>query len=73
MESNEAGAYFEGYVLSEIIISHLNVKGRFPDIHFYRDFEKNEIDLVLVDGLDLYPIEVKKSRRVTKSDFSAFR
>lgn len=73
MNSREAGAYFEGYVLSEIIKSHLNAKGRFPDIYYYRDSDKNEIDLVLVDGLDLYPIEVKKARRISKSDFAAFR
>lgn len=72
MTSREAGAYFEGYVLSEIIKSHLNDSGRFPEIYYYRDSDKNEIDFVLVDGLDLYPIEVKKSRRPTKSDFSSF-
>lgn len=73
MNSREAGVYFEGYVLSEIIKSHLNAKGRFPDIYYYRDSDKNEIDLVLVDGLDMYPIEVKKARTATKSDFAAFR
>lgn len=72
-KSKEAGAYFEGYVLSEIIKSHLNAKGRFPDIYYYRDSDKNEIDLVLIDGFDLYPIEVKKSQRPNKSDFGSFR
>lgn len=71
--SKEAGAYFEGFVLSEIIKSHLNSTGLLPEIYYYRDSNKNEIDIVLVEGLDLYPIEIKKAHRIQSKDAEAFR
>ena len=55
-----AGAFFETFIISEIIKSYYN-KGIFePPIYFYRDKEMNEIDILIENGGTLYPIEIKK-------------
>ena len=59
-EGNMAGAFFETFVVSEIIKSWHNA-GREPSLSFYRDKEGKEIDLLIEDGQTLYPIEIKKS------------
>jgi predicted AAA+ superfamily ATPase len=71
-QSVQAGAFLEGVVLAEVIKSHLNAKGTFPDIYYYRDSNRNEVDLVLVDGADLYPIEVKKAGLARSADIKGF-
>ncbi|HPQ46404.1 MAG TPA: ATP-binding protein [Clostridia bacterium] len=55
-----SGAFFETFVVSEIIKSYLNA-GRRPPIFYYRDSDGNEIDLILEENGKLYPIEIKKS------------
>jgi len=59
-EGNMAGAFFESFVISEIIKSWHNV-GREPSFYFYRDHEGKEIDLLIEEGQVLYPVEIKKS------------
>lgn len=57
-----AGAFFENYVVSEIIKSYANdgidVRSRFC---FYRDNNLREIDLLIIQNGKIYPIEIKKS------------
>lgn len=55
------GAFFETYVVTEIIKSFYNA-GKKPDLYYYRDIDKKEVDLVIIKGNRLYPIEVKKSK-----------
>ena len=55
-----SGAFFESYVVSEIIKSYYN-SGRRPPIYYYRDKDKKEIDLIIEQDSVLYPIEIKKS------------
>lgn len=71
-KSNMAGAFMEGFVLTEIIKSYLNNTGSFPALYFYRDSNRKEIDFVIESGTDLYPIEVKKSERPHTSDIATF-
>jgi predicted AAA+ superfamily ATPase len=59
-EGSMAGAFFETFVISEIIKSWHNA-GREPSLYFYRDHEGKEIDLLIEDGQILYPVEIKKS------------
>jgi predicted AAA+ superfamily ATPase len=59
-EGNMAGAFFESFVISEIIKSWHNA-GREPSFYFYRDHEGKEIDLLIEEGQILYPVEIKKS------------
>ncbi len=44
-----------------------------PPLYFYRDSDKNEIDLLIEDGDTLYPVEIKTSSDPTKSMVKAFR
>ena len=53
------GAILETYVISEVIKSYLNV-GRISDLYYYRDKDQNEIDLMIIENGEIYPIEIKK-------------
>lgn len=67
-----AGAFFESFVISEIIKSYYNRGIIEPPLYFYRDKEMNEIDLLIEDGGVLYPLEMKKHADPKKSDMDAF-
>ncbi len=56
-----AGNFFENYVIVEIIKSYYNSGELRPPLYFYRDKEKNEIDLIIEQNGKLYPIEIKKT------------
>lgn len=53
------GAFFETYVVTEILKSYFNA-GVAPNLYYYRDIDKKEIDLMIVTAEDVYPIEIKK-------------
>ena len=55
------GAFFETYVVSEIIKSLYNA-GSSADLFYYRDIDKKEIDLLMAEGDKLYPLEIKKGK-----------
>jgi predicted AAA+ superfamily ATPase len=66
-----SGAFFETYVVSEIVKGYLNA-GMEPPLYFYRDRDQREIDLVIhLDGV-LYPIEIKKHADPRAGDVRAF-
>lgn len=65
-----AGAFFETFVVSEIIKSYFN-QGIEPPIWFYRD-KYGEIDLVIEHDRRLYPVEIKKHADPKPSDARAF-
>lgn len=67
-----AGAFFESFVVSEIIKSYYNKGVLDPPLYFYRDKEMNEIDLLIEDGGTLYPLEIKKHADPQKKDIKAF-
>lgn len=67
-----AGAFFESYVISEIIKSYYNKGVLEPPIYFYRDKDMNEIDLIIENDGTLHPIEIKKHADPTKKDICAF-
>ena len=50
-----SGAFFETRVVTEIIKGYLNA-GKRPDLYYYRDIDKKEIDLLQIIGNDIYPI-----------------
>lgn len=68
-----AGAFFETFVISEIIKSYLNAGIIDPPLYFYRDKEQNEIDLIIYQNMTLYPLEIKKHADPKKEDISAFK
>lgn len=57
---NMAGEYLENYVVMEIVKSFVNSTKR-PNIYYYRDIDKREIDLLIQSGEALYPVEIKKA------------
>ena len=61
------GAFFETYVVTEIVKSYYNA-GKHPDLYYYRDIDGKEIDLLIVEGNDVYPIEIKKSKNPANPD-----
>lgn len=66
------GHIFESYVFAEILKSYYNDGIVKPLIYYYRDMDKNEIDLLVEEGDYLYPIEIKTSSNPTKSMVKAF-
>ena len=67
-----SGAFFEAYVVAEIIKSYRNA-GLEPPLYFYRDRDGNEIDLLIYTDGVLYPIEIKKTSNPLKDNIRAFR
>lgn len=74
------GAFFETFVINEIIKSYINAgKDYSKYLYYYRGKDKkkkggesfeNEIDFIIEDNDVLYPIEIKKNSTV-KSDMAA--
>ena len=55
------GHLFENFVVMELLKYKLN-QGKDPRLFFYRDSHGNEVDLVIQEGTDLIPIEIKSSQ-----------
>ena len=53
-----AGAFFENFVVMEIVKSWKH-NGKRPLFYFYRDAQRKEIDLLIREGETYYPIEIK--------------
>ena len=69
--SSNSGHFLESFVISEIIKSY-NARGIRPNISYYRDKEKNEIDLIFYKNNTIYPFEIKKSAMPTKDMIKNF-
>ncbi|MDE5617453.1 MAG: ATP-binding protein, partial [Ureaplasma sp.] len=55
-----SGAFYETYVISEIIKSFYNAYKKVDDIYYYRDKDQHEVDLIIDSFDSIYPIEIKK-------------
>ncbi|MBI5273562.1 MAG: ATP-binding protein [Chlamydiales bacterium] len=55
------GNLFENAILLELKKHQLN-RGLDPSFFYYRDIQKNEIDIIYKKGHDLIPIEIKSSK-----------
>mgnify|MGYP004536037217 FL=1 len=67
-----AGAFFETFVVAEIIKSYYNKGIAEPPLYFYRDKEQKEIDLLIECNGVLYPLEMKKHADPKAADIKAF-
>lgn len=55
-----SGAFFETYVVSELIKNFFSFNVNPRDyLYYYRDIDQKEIDLLYVDEAGIYPIEIK--------------
>ena len=61
-----AGAFFETFVVSEIIKSYYNNGVLDLPLYYYRDKDQTEIDLLIEQNGTLFPIEIKKHADVKK-------
>ena len=66
------GAILETYVISEVVKSYLH-NGLPVNIFFYRDKDKNEIDLLINRNGMLFPVEIKRSASPKTSDVKQFK
>lgn len=56
-----SGQIFETYIVSEIIKSyHNNSRDSRLHLYYYRDNNQKEIDLLIIDQDNIYPVEIKK-------------
>ncbi|MBI2743623.1 MAG: ATP-binding protein [Chlamydiales bacterium] len=55
------GHLVENLIILELMKSRLN-RGLDPQLYYYRDTQKNEIDVIFKDGHNLVPIEIKSSK-----------
>jgi predicted AAA+ superfamily ATPase len=65
------GAIFEGWVVSEVVKWHRH-RGMRPQISFYRERDRHEIDLVLEHGAELTLLEAKAGSTPSSDHFAAF-
>ena len=63
------GAIFESFVVSELMKNALH-RGQEPDLYFWRDSAGHEVDILLEQGDELVPIEVKSGATLA-ADFYA--
>lgn len=66
------GAILENYTVAEIIKTYHNC-AKESLLHYYRDKESNEIDLVMESDGELHPMEIKKSTSPASELASAFK
>ena len=55
----------ENYVVSEVIKGYHN-SGKTPYLHYYRDKDGKEIDLLWEENGTLYPLEIKRASSPSK-------
>ena len=67
-----AGAFFETFVITEILKSYSH-NGKNPQVSFFRDSDKNEIDLLIFQDGKYHPIEIKKHGTPSSNDIRAFK
>ncbi len=66
------GAVLENYTVAEIIKTYHN-SAKDCLLHYYRDKDSNEIDLVIESDGELHPLEIKKTANPGTELVSAFR
>jgi len=66
------GAIFESFVVSELVKSAIH-RGDEPRLSFWRDSTGHEVDLIIEDGSEAIPVEVKSGETVADDSFSGLR
>jgi predicted AAA+ superfamily ATPase len=62
------GSLFENLVIAEALKYRFN-RGKRSNLYFYRDSRGNEVDLLLISGSDIFPIEIKAGMTITRDYF----
>ena len=67
-----AGAFFETFVISEVLKSYYNAGVLDPSLYFYRDKDGKEIDLLIEENGVFSPVEIKKTTNPGKEHIKNF-
>jgi hypothetical protein len=67
-----AGAFFETFVLAEVLKSYYNAGVLDPSLFYYRDKDTKEIDLLIEQDGTFYPVEIKKTANPGKEHIKSF-
>lgn len=62
------GNLFENMVISEVLKYRFN-QGKRSNLCFFRDSKGNEVDLLLINGSNVFPIEIKAGMTITRDYF----
>ena len=62
------GNLFENMIIAEALKYRFN-RGKKSNLYFYRDSKGNEVDLLMVSGPDIFPIEIKSGMTITRDYF----
>lgn len=63
------GAVFETFVISELFKNYYN-HGREPDVYFWRDSVGHEVDVIIDNGPEQIPIEIKSGQTIVGEFFA---
>lgn len=72
MSGAMAGAFFETFVMAELIKSY-TLRGLDVPFYYYRDKDGREIDVLIQRGQTLFPVEIKMATRARPDDVMAMR
>lgn len=67
-----AGAFFETFVVAEVLKSYYNAGVLDPALYYYRDKDQKEIDIIIEQNGMLYPVEIKKTVNPGKEHIESF-
>ncbi len=63
-----AGAFFETFVVAEILKSYYNAGVLEPSLYYYRDKDVREIDILIEQNGVIYPVEIKKTANPSRDN-----
>ena len=62
------GNIFETYIVSELVKACHNQRQE-PPLYYWRDSQGHEVDVIIEDGENLVPIEIKSGQTVSSAMF----
>ena len=62
------GSIFENFIISEVTKQIYN-QGKIPKLYYWRDKLEREVDLIIENGANIIPIEIKSGQTVNKDFF----
>ena len=66
------GAIFETFVVAEAVKAFMH-RGETPPLYFWRDKTGHEVDLLIDNGTELLPVEIKSSETIDRSFFNGLK
>lgn len=66
------GALFETWIVSELMKKRFN-QGLLSNLYFWCDSQKHEVDIIIENGDQLIPIEIKSGKTITEDYFTGLK